>query len=57
MMVVNRLSNLRKQGFVVFNTQVEFDNADTMFIYGSDILNDITSQLMVDGRIWVLKWT
>ena len=38
---------------VVFNTQVEFDNADTMFIYGSDMLNDITSQQMVDGRIWV----
>ena len=38
---------------VVFNTQVEFDNADTMFIYGSDILNDVTSQQMVDGRIWV----
>ncbi|MGB0834084.1 MAG: TonB-dependent receptor [Psychrobium sp.] len=44
----------KKDGLrVVFNTPLEFDNADTMLIYGSDILNDVTSQEMVDGRVWV----
>ncbi len=37
----------------VFNTSLEFDGADTTLIYGSDLLNDITSQPMVDGRLWV----
>ncbi|MDP2559707.1 TonB-dependent receptor [Psychrobium sp. 1_MG-2023] len=37
----------------VFNTSVEFDNADVNFIYGTDILNDVTSQGILDGRIWV----
>ena len=37
-----------------FNTGVEFsENIDATFIYGIDALNDITSQPLVDGRIWV----
>ncbi|HBY88162.1 MAG TPA: ligand-gated channel protein [Colwellia sp.] len=43
---------------VTFNTLVDFsfDNGDSLeatFIYGIDALNDVTSQSMVDGRIWV----
>jgi len=37
----------------VFNTSLEFDDADMTLIYGSDLLNDITSQPMIDGRLWV----
>ncbi|MGJ8692396.1 MAG: TonB-dependent receptor [Thalassotalea sp.] len=36
------------------NTNVELgENIDATFIYGIDALNDITSQPLVDGRIWV----
>jgi iron complex outermembrane receptor protein len=43
---------------VTLNTQVDFsfDNGDSLeatFIYGIDALNDVTSQPMVDGRVWV----
>ena len=38
---------------VTFNSQVEWDNIEGTFIYGIDALNDVTSQPMVDGRIWV----
>jgi len=49
----------QKKGLrVTLNSQVDsqFDNGDsleTTFIYGIDALNDVTSQDMVDGRIWV----
>ncbi|KXI30378.1 TonB-dependent receptor [Paraglaciecola hydrolytica] len=36
-----------------FNTQVDFDMVEASFIYGVDALNDITSQPLADGRIWV----
>ncbi|WP_448569377.1 TonB-dependent receptor [Thalassotalea ganghwensis] len=43
-----------KQGIrVTFNTQVELENIEGTLIYGVDALNDITSQPLVDGRIWV----
>ena len=35
------------------NSQFYFDNVEATFIYGIDLLNDITSQPLVDGRIWV----
>jgi iron complex outermembrane receptor protein len=40
------------------NSQVDFslangDSLETTFIYGIDALNDVTSQDMVDGRVWV----
>ncbi|WP_057832952.1 TonB-dependent receptor [Colwellia sp. TT2012] len=43
---------------LTFNTRVDFslangDSVETTFIYGIDALNDVTSQPMVDGRIWV----
>jgi iron complex outermembrane receptor protein len=53
------LINSDKKGLrVTFNTLVDFsfDNGDSLeatFIYGIDALNDVTSQSMVDGRIWV----
>lgn len=40
-------------GRATFNTQIDFDNIEATFIYGIDALNDITSQPLVDGRIWV----
>ncbi len=43
-----------KQGArATFNTQVDFDSVEASFIYGLDWLNDVTSQPLVDGRIWV----
>ncbi|NNG41561.1 TonB-dependent receptor [Pseudoalteromonas sp. NEC-BIFX-2020_002] len=43
-----------KQGLrSVFNTLADWDNVEATFIYGVDILNDTTSQPMVDGRLWV----
>lgn len=36
-----------------FNTQWSFTNTEATFIYGVDLLNDVTSQPMVDGRMWV----
>ena len=53
------LINSEKKGLrVTFNTLVDFsfDNGDSLeatFIYGIDALNDVTSQPMVDGRVWV----
>ena len=43
-----------KQGLrSVFNTLADWDNVEATFIYGIDILNDTTSQPIVDGRLWV----
>jgi len=43
-----------KEGLrATFNSLVEWDNLDVTFIYGVDALNDVTSQPMVDGRLWV----
>ncbi|MBU2970789.1 TonB-dependent receptor [Pseudoalteromonas sp. C2R02] len=36
-----------------FNSQFDWDKVEGTFIYGIDALNDVTSQPMVDGRIWV----
>ena len=53
------LINSEKKGLrVTFNTLVDFsfDNGNSLeatFIYGVDALNDVTSQPMVDGRVWV----
>ncbi|PKG83801.1 ligand-gated channel protein [Colwellia sp. 75C3] len=53
------LINSEKTGLrVTLNTLVDFnfDNGGSLeatFIYGIDALNDVTSQPMVDGRIWV----
>lgn len=31
----------------------DFDGIEATFIYGADLLNDVTSQPLADGRIWV----
>lgn len=36
-----------------FNTGVQFNFSDADFIYGLDMLNDVTSQPLLDGRLWV----
>lgn len=38
---------------VTLNSQFEWDNVEATFIYGIDALNDVTSQPLVDGRVWV----
>ena len=35
-----------------FNSVFDFDNVAATLIYGADILNDITAQPLVDGRMW-----
>lgn len=34
-------------------TDMSWDNLDTSLLYGVDILNDVSSQPLTDGRIWV----
>ncbi|PCI34505.1 MAG: ligand-gated channel protein [Alphaproteobacteria bacterium] len=38
---------------VNFNTEINWDNLKTTFIYGLDYLKDTTSQPLTDGRLWV----
>ncbi|TWX54630.1 TonB-dependent receptor [Colwellia hornerae] len=43
-----------KEGLrVTLNSQFDWDNVEATFIYGIDTLNDVTSQPLVDGRVWV----
>ncbi|MGI2170050.1 TonB-dependent receptor [Shewanella sp. MF05960] len=43
-----------KKGMRVnFVSQVDWDNIESTFIYGLDALEDISSQPLEDGRIWV----
>lgn len=45
-----------KKGLRVnLNTPFSFKNAGTTLTYGIDLLNDITSQPLVDGRVWAPK--
>lgn len=43
----------KKGARATFNTLVDFENVEATFIYGLDALNDVTSQPLVDGRVWV----
>jgi len=36
-----------------FNTGLSWENVDGTLIYGLDALNDVTSQPLLDGRVWV----
>ncbi|WP_440906054.1 TonB-dependent receptor [Catenovulum sp. SX2] len=36
-----------------FNSYFDFDQVELNLIYGLDALNDVTSQPLVDGRMWV----
>lgn len=43
-----------KQGFrSVFTSDFDIGGVYATFIYGIDLLNDVTSQPLLDGRIWV----
>ncbi|WP_077338306.1 TonB-dependent receptor [Pseudocolwellia agarivorans] len=35
-----------------FNSVFDFNNVEAKLIYGADILNDLTAQPLVDGRMW-----
>lgn len=43
----------KKGARATLNTQVDFDSVEATFVYGIDALNDVTSQPLVDGRVWV----
>ncbi len=43
----------KKGARVVFNSQFTSELIDTTLIYGIDALNDVTSQPLLDGRMWV----
>ncbi|WP_440053769.1 TonB-dependent receptor [Pseudoalteromonas sp. T1lg65] len=43
----------KKGARATFNTVADFDQVQATFIYGIDALRDITSQPLVDGRMWV----
>ncbi|SFD18795.1 TonB-dependent receptor [Pseudoalteromonas denitrificans] len=44
----------KKKGLrLTFNSQLDWHKVEGTFIYGIDALNDVSSQPMVDGRIWV----
>lgn len=38
---------------ITLNSQFDWDNVEATLIYGIDALNDVTSQPLVDGRVWV----
>jgi len=43
-----------KEGLrITLNSQFDLDNVKATLIYGIDALNDVTSQPLVDGRVWV----
>ncbi|MBS3797820.1 TonB-dependent receptor [Pseudoalteromonas sp. BDTF-M6] len=44
----------KKEGLrATFNSQFDLQGTEATFIYGVDLLNDVTSQPLVDGRVWV----
>ena len=50
---VSRVLSKKNGARLVFNTPVLLNNIDANFTYGLDVQRDITSQPLVDGRIWV----
>lgn len=50
---VSRILSKKKGLRFVFNTPIAPKSLDANLTYGLDIQNDITSQPLVDGRIWV----
>ncbi|MCU7553016.1 TonB-dependent receptor [Alteromonas sp. ASW11-19] len=44
----------QKKGLrATFSSQLDYSGVEATFIYGIDALNDVTSQPLVDGRVWV----
>ncbi|WP_172644677.1 TonB-dependent receptor [Flavihumibacter sp. ZG627] len=50
---VSRILSKKNGARLVLNTPVLLNNIDANFTYGLDAQRDITSQPLVDGRIWV----
>lgn len=50
---VSRVLSKKNGARLVFNTPVLLNSIDANFTYGLDVQRDITSQPLVDGRIWV----
>jgi len=50
---VSRVLSKKNGARLVFNTPVLLNNIDANFTYGLDAQRDITSQPLVDGRVWV----
>lgn len=50
---ISRILSKKNGARVVFNTPVLLNNFEANFTYGLDAQRDVTSQPLVDGRIWV----
>ena len=50
---ISRILSKKNGARLVLNTPVLLNNIDANFTYGLDAQRDITSQPLVDGRIWV----
>lgn len=50
---VSRVLSKKNGARLVFNTPVLLNDIDANFTYGLDAQRDITSQPLVDGRVWV----
>lgn len=50
---VSRVLSKKNGARLVFNTPVLLNNIDANFTYGLDVQRDVTSQPLVDGRVWV----
>lgn len=50
---VSRILSKKSGARLVLNTPVSLKNLDANFTYGLDAQRDVTSQPLVDGRVWV----
>lgn len=50
---ISRILSKKNGARLVLNTPVALNNIDANFTYGLDAQRDVTSQPLVDGRIWV----
>lgn len=50
---VSRILSKKNGARLVLNTPLVFNNLEASFTYGLDAQRDVTSQPLVDGRIWV----
>ena len=50
---ISRILSKKNGARLVLNTPLVLNNVDANFTYGLDVQRDITSQPLVDGRLWV----
>jgi iron complex outermembrane recepter protein len=50
---ISRILSKKQGARFVLNTPLHFNNIDANFTYGLDAQRDVTSQPLVDGRVWV----